>query len=39
MKKIMIMLVMTVTVVTVKAQVPYFAGTVGNGKLYGYWLL
>ncbi len=36
MKKIIILTMMTVAVITVNAQVPYFAGTVGNGKLYGY---
>ena len=36
MKKILLMLVMSITVISVKAQVPYFAGTVGDGKLYGY---
>ena len=36
MKKIILMLVMTVIVISAKAQVPYFAGTVGDGKLYGY---
>ena len=36
MKKLSILLILTIAVSSVKAQVPYFAGTVGNGKLYGY---
>ncbi len=36
MKQIMMVLIMTTAVITAKAQVPYFASTVGNGKLYGY---
>lgn len=36
MKKLFILLILTIAVSSVKAQVPYFAGTVGNGKLYGY---
>lgn len=30
------LLIMVVSALSAKAQVPYFAGTVGDGKLYGY---
>lgn len=36
MKKQILSLMVTLTSVEVLAQVPYFAGTVGDGKLYGY---
>lgn len=36
MKKILLILVMMLFAFESMAQVPYFAGTVGNGKLYGY---
>jgi hypothetical protein len=36
MKKILLSLVMALFVFDAMAQVPYFAGTVGDGKLYGY---
>ena len=36
MKKIVISLVMVLFAFEAMAQVPYFAGTVGDGKLYGY---
>jgi hypothetical protein len=36
MKKILISLVMALFTFAAMAQVPYFAGTVGDGKLYGY---
>lgn len=36
MKKILISLVLAFFVFETMAQVPYFAGTVGDGKLYGY---
>ena len=36
MKKILISLVMALFTFEAMAQVPYFAGTVGDGKLYGY---
>ena len=36
MKKLIIMLTLVLFAGTIKAQVPYFAGTVGDGKLYGY---
>lgn len=36
MKKILFGLMLVMACCTLFAQVPYFAGTVGNGKLYGY---
>ena len=36
MKKILFSLVMALFVFESMAQVPYFSGTVGDGKLYGY---
>ena len=36
MKKILLSLVMALFAFEAMAQVPYFAGTVGDGKLYGY---
>ena len=36
MKKIICSLIMVMACATMYAQVPYFAGTVGDGKLYGY---
>lgn len=36
MKKIIVILTALIITTVVKAQVPYFAGTVGDGKLYGY---
>lgn len=36
MKKLILILVIVLTAVEAFAQVPYFAGTVGDGKLYGY---
>ncbi len=36
MKKIVLCILLTITTVTVFAQVPYFSGTVGKNKLYGY---
>ena len=36
MKKILITIVAVTLSIVASAQVPYFAGTVGNGKLYGY---
>ena len=36
MKKLIFTLVIALTAVEAFAQVPYFAGTVGDGKLYGY---
>ena len=36
MKKIICSIILTQTFCLLFAQVPYFAGTVGNGKLYGY---
>lgn len=36
MKKIVLCILLTITTVTVFAQVPYFSGTVGKDKLYGY---
>lgn len=36
MKKSYFYLTIMLVTVTAKAQVPYFAGTVGDGKLYGY---
>lgn len=36
MRRILFALVAMLFAINVSAQVPYFAGTVGNGKLYGY---
>ena len=36
MKKIALIILSFVTVLTIDAQVPYFSGTVGDGRLYGY---
>lgn len=36
MKKLIVSLTVMLIAVVVNAQVPYFAGTVGNGSLYGY---
>jgi len=36
MKKLLFLMVMAFFTLKVMAQVPYFAGTVGKGKLYGY---
>lgn len=36
MKKVILTLVVMIIAITATAQVPYFAGTVGDGKLYGY---
>ena len=36
MRRILLALVVMLFAINVSAQVPYFAGTVGNGKLYGY---
>ena len=36
MKKLALILVAMIITITATAQVPYFAGTVGDGKLYGY---
>lgn len=36
MKKILFSIVMALFAIETMAQVPYFAGTVGDGKLYGY---
>jgi hypothetical protein len=36
MKKILLSIVMVLFALEAMAQVPYFAGTVGDGKLYGY---
>ena len=36
MKKILLSIVMVIFAFETMAQVPYFAGTVGDGKLYGY---
>ena len=36
MRRILFALVAMLLAINVSAQVPYFAGTVGNGKLYGY---
>lgn len=36
MKKILLSLLAILFAINLSAQVPYFAGTVGNGKLYGY---
>ena len=36
MKKIIITIIAVTLSVAASAQIPYFAGTVGNGKLYGY---
>jgi len=36
MKKILLTIVIVFVAITVQAQVPYFSGTVGKGKLYGY---
>ena len=36
MKRILLALVIVISSFELFAQVPYFAGTVGDGKLYGY---
>ena len=36
MKKSLLVIILMMTTFAVKAQIPYFAGTVGDGKLYGY---
>ena len=36
MKRIISVLFALVSIIAIKAQVPYFSGTVGDGKLYGY---
>ena len=36
MRKIVVSLVLMIFCCAIYAQVPYFAGTVGNNKLYGY---
>lgn len=36
MRRLFFLLIVTVLAPSAKAQVPYFSGTVGNGKLYGY---
>ena len=36
MKKLIVSIAVSLIAVATSAQVPYFAGTVGNGKLYGY---
>ena len=36
MRKVTLLLMIAMFAITAKAQVPYFSGTVGNGKLYGY---
>lgn len=36
MKKLLILFAAMLLIMVAKAQVPYFAGTVGDGKLYGY---
>ena len=36
MKKIIFCVVFTIVAIVAKAQVPYFAGTAGDGNLYGY---
>jgi hypothetical protein len=36
MKKVVLLSVVLLSAVSAIAQIPYFAGTVGNGKLYGY---
>lgn len=36
MKKLFLLLATAFTVATVSAQIPYFAGTAGDGNLYGY---
>lgn len=36
MKKILALVVGLLTITNAIAQIPYFAGTVGDGKLYGY---
>lgn len=36
MRRLFFLLIVTVFASSAKAQVPYFSGTVGNGKLYGY---
>lgn len=36
MKKIIFCVIFTIVAIAVKAQVPYFAGTAGDGNLYGY---
>lgn len=36
MKKVLLLLMVAMATITAKAQVPYFSGTVGDGKLYGY---
>lgn len=36
MRKALIVFVSFIACLAAKAQVPYFAGTVGDGKVYGY---
>ena len=35
-KKLLLCIILMIAMLQAKAQVPYFAGTVGDGKLYGY---
>lgn len=36
MRKIVFILITLLSSVSAMAQIPYYAGTVGDGKLYGY---